>query len=74
MTNSAAAGVGGRGVSEGTMLALMCHVSRSMFEQCSQIRTAAKIEAVEGIRLHLGPEDLEGVPVKVPVAEGNSPE
>lgn len=54
------------GAPESTMLALMGHMSRAMLERYSHIRMAAKIKAVEGIRLHAGGPNPT-VPVKVPV-------
>ena len=70
-------GRGGRlaenGVPESTMLALIGHMSRVMLERYSHIRMAAKRDAVAGIRLREQTEaiaqNLEVVPVKVPVAE-----
>jgi integrase len=57
------------GVSESTMLALMGHMSRAMLERYSHIRMAAKREAVAAITLRpMIIENLEVVPVKVPVA------
>lgn len=53
------------------MLALMGQMNRAMLERYSHIRTAAKREAVAGIRRHEQtvdkPKNLEVVPVKVPV-------
>jgi integrase len=55
------------GVSESTMLALMGHMSRAMLERYSHIRMAAKREAIARITLATVKQELEGVPVKVPV-------
>ena len=60
------------GVSESTMLALIGHMSRSMLERYSHIRMTAKRDAVAGVVLRpkaKDTENLEGVPVKVPVVE-----
>lgn len=51
------------GVSEGTMKALMGHMSRAMLERYSHIRVAAKREAVEALSLG---RSVVGVPTKVP--------
>ncbi len=56
------------GVSESTMLALMGHMSRSMLERYSHIRMAAKREAIAGVMLAKVKQELDAVPVKVPVA------
>jgi integrase len=58
------------GASEGTMLALMGHMSRSMLERYSHIRMNAKVQAVAEIRL--ATEYSVAVPVKVPVAAGRA--
>ncbi len=50
------------------MLALMGHMGRAILERHSHIRMAAKREAEARVRLHVGKENLEAVPVKVPVA------
>jgi hypothetical protein len=57
------------GVPESTMLALMGHMRRSMFERYSHIRMTAKREALSGVTLHQKSENSEVVPMKVPVAE-----
>ncbi len=52
------------------MLALMGHMSRAMLERYSHIRMAAKRDAVAGVTLApVAKQNLEGVPVKVPVLE-----
>lgn len=56
-----------KGVPESTMLALMGHMSRAMLERYSHIRMAAKREAVAGLSLHRPSENLEAVPLKVPL-------
>jgi len=43
------------GVPEGTMLALLGHMSRAMLERYSHIRMAAKRTAVDSLRLEIGP-------------------
>ena len=63
-----ATGLAERGVSEGTMLALMGHMSRAMLERYSHIRMCAKRHAVSGITLRPEAQNSEIVPVKVPVA------
>lgn len=50
------------GASEGTIMALAGHVSRSMLERYSHIRMNAKREAVEALRLTIP----EQIPAKVP--------
>jgi integrase len=55
------------GVPESTMLALMGHMSRAMLERYSHIRLAAKRDAVAGLRLYRASENLEAVPLKVPL-------
>ena len=57
------------GVSESTMLALLGHMSRAMLERYSHIRMAAKREAMAGVTLAPAKQNVEGVPVKVPVVE-----
>lgn len=61
-----ATGLAERGVSEGTMLALMGHMSRAMLERYSHIRMAAKREAVSAILLRPVDQNSELLPVKVP--------
>jgi integrase len=56
-----------RGVPESTMLALMGHMSKAVLERYSQIRMAAKRNAVAGISLRRETVNSEVVPVKVPV-------
>jgi integrase len=63
-----ATGLAERGVPEGTMLALMGHMSRAMLERYSHIRMAAKRQAVSGISLRPAAHNSEPLPVKVPVA------
>ncbi|HYL83658.1 MAG TPA: site-specific integrase [Candidatus Angelobacter sp.] len=60
------------GVSESTMLALMGHMSRAMLERYSHIRMAAKREAIARVTLAKVKQELEGVPVKVPVAAASA--
>ena len=54
------------GVSEGTMKALMGHMSQAMLERYSHIRVAAKREAVEALSLGRKSGSVGGVPTKVP--------
>ena len=54
------------------MLALMGHMSRSMLERYSPIRMAAKREAIAGVTLPKVRQELERVPVKVPVVTGSA--
>ena len=54
---------------ESTMLAIMGHMSRAMLERYSHIRTAAKREAVEALRLTPKPAYSDHVPAKVPSIE-----
>ena len=62
-----ATGMAERGVSEGTMLALMGHMSRAMLERYSHIRMTAKRDAVAGAMLRPKTENSGVVPVEVPV-------
>lgn len=62
-----ATGMAERGVSEGTMLALMGHMSRNMLERYSHIRMTAKRDAVAGATLRPKTENSGVVPVDVPV-------
>ena len=65
-----ATGLAERGVSEGTMLALMGHMSRAMMERYSHIRMTAKRDAVAGATLRpKAMDNSEAPPVIVPVAE-----
>jgi integrase len=56
------------GVPEGTMLALLGHMSRAMLERYSHIRMAAKRTAVDSLRLEIGPIP-EGPATKVSTVE-----
>ncbi|MEO7650551.1 MAG: tyrosine-type recombinase/integrase, partial [Bryobacteraceae bacterium] len=55
LRHTAATKMAEAGVSEGTMLALMGHMSRAMMERYSHIRMLAKRDAVES--LSAGPKD-----------------
>ncbi len=60
------------GVPEGTMLALMGHMSRAMLKRYSHIRMAAKREAVEALGISKPRQTSEWTPAKSPTAIGSA--
>jgi integrase len=62
------------GVSEGTMLAIMGHMSRAMIERYSHIRKAAKVEAMQAVESRSAfAIVVPKVSPKVKALEGNKP-
>ena len=72
LRHTAATKMAEAGVPEGTMLALMGHMSRAMLERYSHIRMAAKREAVEALGISKPRQTSEGTPTKSPTATGSS--
>ena len=72
LRHTAATKMAEAGVPEGTMLALMGHMSRAMLERYSHIRMAAKREAVEALGISKPRQTSEGTPTKSPTAIGSA--